>query len=129
MPAGKEPSLALADIVLIGAKVLVDRGHPRSTLEHARPLALLAPMQLSDCTGLKPHVDAGKLVATGSSRIVVCRAQPPGCNRLWLSAKDHFRLGSVPWSVNGGDSLLGLWDSRAGFVGPISVAPFWPRIG
>jgi hypothetical protein len=97
----EEPSLAFADIVLVSAKLLIDQCDPGSALEHVRPLPLLVPMQLSDCTGFKPHVDAGKLL----------------------------RLGSVPWSVNGGDSLLGLSDSRAGFVGPISVAPFLPRIG
>jgi hypothetical protein len=68
-------------------------------------------------------------VAIGISLIVVCRAQPPASSRLWLSANDHFRFGSVPWSVLGGDSLLGLSASRAGFEGPMSDAPLSPRIG
>jgi hypothetical protein len=48
---------------------------------------------------------------------------------LWQSTKDHFRLGNVPWSVTGGASLLGLWASRARFVGPMIGAPSLPRIG
>src|SRR5215471_3838350 len=68
-------------------------------------------------------------VAMGSSRIVVCRAQPPSSRRLWLSAKDHLRLGSVPWSVKGGASRSGSWASRGGFVGPRIDAPWLSRIG
>jgi hypothetical protein len=39
---------------------------------------------------------AASVVPAGSSRIVVCRAQPPGCNRMWLSANDHLKFGGVP---------------------------------
>lgn len=41
----------------------------------------------------------------GNSRVVVWRAQPPVSNRMWLSAKDHFRFGIVPWSVVGGATV------------------------
>src|SRR5262249_33487973 len=68
-------------------------------------------------------------VAMGSSRIVVCRAQPPSSRRLWLSAKDHLRLGSVPWSVRGGTSRSGAWASRGGCGGPRVDAPRVARIG
>jgi len=63
------------------------------------------PVHLSNRTGFQTHVDSASVVATGISRTVVCRAQPPSSRRLWLSAKDHFRLGKVPWSVRGGITL------------------------
>src|SRR5262245_31568605 len=72
---------------------------------------------------------AASSVAAGSSRIVVCRAQPPASSRLWLSAKDHLRFGSVPRSVRGGTSRSGPWASRAGFAEPRIGAPWLSRIG
>ncbi len=68
-------------------------------------------------------------VEEGISRIVVCRDQPPSLILMWLSAKDHLKVGSVPLSVTGGLSLSGLWASRAGFLGPRGTAPSMPRIG
>ncbi len=68
-------------------------------------------------------------VETGNSRTVVCRPQPPGAKCMWLSAKDHLRFGTVPWSCRGGTSVSGFWASRAGFDGPMMGAPKLPLIG
>ena len=59
--AGREvPDVALADIVLEGATVLVDGGDPHPALEHEPPLVRLVPVHLADRAGLEPHVDAVK---------------------------------------------------------------------
>ena len=68
-------------------------------------------------------------VEIGSSRIVVWRAQPPSSRRMWLSEKDHFRFGIVPWSVAGGEIVKGSCASRGAFLGPMIGAPFEPRSG
>src|SRR4051812_19930073 len=67
--------------------------------------------------------------AVGNSRIVVCRPQPPGDRCMWLSAKDHLRFPSVPWSVVGDRMTSPFSASRDGFLGPIIDAPALPRIG
>jgi hypothetical protein len=48
---------------------------------------------------------------------------------MWLSVKDHLRLGSVPRSVGGGASVSGFSASRAGLDGPMIDAPSLPLIG
>src|SRR5947209_16985202 len=48
---------------------------------------------------------------------------------MWLSAKDHLRFASVPWSTRGGTKVSGFWASRSGFEGPTIVAPVFPLIG
>jgi len=104
----------------------VIRTRPLSTKPHSAGLfqcsSRIAP-------ALSRMLTQASCVATGISRTVVCRAQPPGSSLLWLSANDHLRFGIVPWSVFGGTSLSLLWASRAGFVGPMIGAPSLPRIG
>src|SRR4051812_21056512 len=70
-----------------------------------------------------------RVVATGNSLAVTCRAQPPSWRRLWASEKENFRLGKVPESVRGGASMSGFWRSRSRLRGPGSVAPAFPLTG
>ena len=81
----------------------------------------------------------------GSSRIVVCLAQPPSCASVSCrhynpkciatsilvceSAKLHLRFGIVPWSVEGGRTMSGCCRSRSGLRGPGISDPFPLRIG
>ena len=60
---------------------------------------------------------------TPSSRSVTWRVQPPLSCRTCASAKENRRLGSVPWSVEGGFSMSGLACSRARLRGPGSLPP------
>ena len=113
------------------------KARPSSSMAviRARPLSMKAHSAgLCQCSSRTPPalsrmLTRARSVEEGISRIVVCRDQPPSLILMWLSAKDHLKVGSVPLSVAGGLSLSGLWASRAGFLGPRSVAPSLPRIG
>ena len=80
----------------------------------ARPLSMNAHSAgLCQCSSRTPPalsrmLTRARSVDEGISRIVVCRDQPPSLILMWLSAKDHLRVGNVPLSVTGGLSLSGL---------------------
>jgi len=61
----KIPEVALADVVLEGATVLVDGGDPRPAFEHVGPLGRFVPVHFPDTAGLEPHIDTGDLGGDG----------------------------------------------------------------
>src|SRR6185295_9170086 len=65
-----------------------------------------------------------KVVATGNSRTVTSRAQPPVWRRLCAAAKGNFRFGRLPESVGGAP---GFCNATATLSGPSTDAPSSPR--
>ena len=101
-PGREIPEVALFDVLLEDASVLVDGREPRAAAQHVRPFGLFVPMELADGTGLQAHIASrriltpAKSLAIGSSRMVASRAHPPFSIRTWLSANDHFIFGIEP---------------------------------
>jgi hypothetical protein len=89
------PQVAFADIVDEGAALLVNRGDASTSGKHERPLRLLVPVP----PGFRRMLTPANSVATGSSRTVTSRAQPPVKSRLRAVANENLRLGIVPESV------------------------------
>src|SRR6476620_4238738 len=65
-----------------------------------------------------------KVVATGNSRTVTSRAQPPVWRRLCAAAKGNFRFGRLPESVGGAP---GFCNAIATLSGPSTDSPSSPR--
>ncbi len=67
--------------------------------------------------------------ATGNSRAVTSRAQPPSSSRLRACEKENFRFGIVPLSVSGDARLSGFCRSSSILRGPRLSAPRRLRTG
>src|SRR5438128_848491 len=92
--AGREiPKIALADIVLEGATILINRSDPRLALEHVGPLGRLMPMHLSYPAGLEAHVDTGKL--RSGRQFADCRLPAP---TAWRQM--HVAVGKRPSQIS-----------------------------
>src|SRR5438034_3007103 len=101
----------------------------------ARPASMYAhSASLCQCIsrmppGFRRMLTPASSVATGSSRTVTSRAQPPVRRRLRALAKENLRLGIVPLSVEGEASRSGFSRSTGTLCGPRIDAPKSPRIG
>src|ERR1700716_3285763 len=79
--------------------------------------------------GFRRMLTPAMSLATGSSRVVTSRAQPPLRTRFRAAANGNLRFGTVPESVHGGVSRLGFSISSGTFRGPRTDAPRSPTIG
>jgi hypothetical protein len=53
------PEIADSHVIDEIAALRIDRGDPRSAVQHVGPLGFLVPVQLADAAGVQAHVDAG----------------------------------------------------------------------
>ena len=104
-----------------------DARGPSSIKDHS---ACLCQCSSRTPPGFRRMFTPASVVATGNSRAVTSRVQPPSSRRMGASENENRRLGMVPRSVSGGRSMSGFWRSRS------HVARAWiaragpsPRIG
>jgi hypothetical protein len=129
MPAGKfhrSPSPTSAMKLRPSWSTAVRRARPASMNAHS---ASLCQCSSRIPPGFRRMFTPASSVATGSSRTVTSRAQPPVSRRLRAAANENLRFGMVPESVSGEASKLGFSRSSGTLRGPSMGAPAPFRTG